>query len=49
MAFSFLVCAMFLLTILYFTALVTGEFALWLVGRVTNQERKPQSVLAPSL
>jgi hypothetical protein len=45
MAFSILVCAMFLLTILYFAALVTGEIALWLVGRFENRDPKPVSVL----
>ena len=45
MAFSFLVCAMFLLTILYFAALVTGEVALWLVSRVQNSDRRLTPVL----
>jgi hypothetical protein len=45
MAFSFLVCAMFLLAILYFAALVTGEVALWLVGRVKNSDRSLTPVL----
>ena len=35
MAFAILVCALFLFTILYFTALLTTEIALWLKDRVS--------------
>lgn len=45
MAFSILVCAMFLLTILYFGALVTGEIALWLVTRYENRNVQSASAL----
>ena len=42
MAFALLVCALVLLTVVYFVALMTGEVALWLYARLIETRRVPQ-------
>ncbi len=41
MMFALLVCALLLVMVVYFAALLTGEIALWFVSRISQMERNP--------
>ncbi len=45
MTFALLVCALLLLTVVYFVALVAGEIAFWLISRLVREQHSPITAL----